>query len=82
MRLLQATWAEVLTLSMAFRSVGLCGRIAFASDLTLDEKGARDCGVTDLYLPVSYAKIAIIIVESKTYPPRVSLTDRADDGTP
>lgn len=53
MRLLQATWAEVLTLSVAFRSVGLGGRIAFASDISLDEKAARDASVLDLFLPVN-----------------------------
>ncbi|XP_021944806.1 steroid hormone receptor ERR2 [Folsomia candida] len=51
MRLLQSTWAEVLTLSLAFRSVGLDGRLVFASDLSLDEKAARDAGVVDLFLP-------------------------------
>lgn len=55
MRLLQSTWAEVLTLSLAFRSVGLDGRLVFASDLSLDEKAARDAGVVDLFLPVSIA---------------------------
>jgi len=50
MRLLQATWAEVLTLSLAFRSLGGGGRLAFGSDFGLDEKQARDTGVLDLYL--------------------------------
>lgn len=53
MRLLQSTWAEVLTLTLAYRSVGLEGRLAWAADLSLDEVGAREAGVLELYLPVS-----------------------------
>ncbi|ODN05709.1 Estrogen-related receptor gamma [Orchesella cincta] len=51
MRILQATWAEVLTLTLAYRSVNMSGRLIFASDFTLDEKQARDCGGYDLYQP-------------------------------
>jgi estrogen-related receptor ERR len=53
MRLLQSTWAEILTLSLAFRSVSMGGRLLFASDFNLDEKQARDAGVHELYQPVS-----------------------------
>jgi len=53
MRLLQGTWAEILTLSLAFRSISMGGRLAFASDFNLDEKQSRDSGVFELYQSVS-----------------------------
>ncbi|XP_072391867.1 steroid hormone receptor ERR2 isoform X1 [Diabrotica undecimpunctata] len=51
MRLLQSTWAEILTLTLAFRSLSLIGmgRLQFAIDFTLDEKTSRDCGSLELY---------------------------------
>ncbi|XP_019880248.1 steroid hormone receptor ERR2 isoform X2 [Aethina tumida] len=51
MRLLQSTWAEILTLTLAFRSLPMAslGRLKFATDFTLDEKQSRDCGAIDLY---------------------------------
>ncbi|CAH1995548.1 unnamed protein product [Acanthoscelides obtectus] len=51
MRLLQSTWAEILTLTLAFRSLPLIGlgRLKFAVDFSLDEKQSRDCGATELY---------------------------------
>lgn len=55
MRILQATWAEVLTLTLAYRSVNMSGRLVFASDFSLDEKQARECGAFDLFQPVSLA---------------------------
>jgi estrogen-related receptor ERR len=54
MRLLQSTWAEVLTLSLAFRSISLGGRLAFGSDFNLDEKQAKDAGVYELFMPVLF----------------------------
>lgn len=55
MRLLQSTWAEILTLSLAYRSLPLLslGRLKFATDFTLDERQSRDCGATELYQTVS-----------------------------
>ncbi|KAK4885082.1 hypothetical protein RN001_001353 [Aquatica leii] len=52
MRLLQSTWAEILTLTLAHRSLQLLGlgRLKFASDFTLDERQSRECGATELYL--------------------------------
>ncbi|CAH2046010.1 unnamed protein product, partial [Iphiclides podalirius] len=61
MRLLQSTWAEMLSLMLAYRSlpgnappVGAPStlRLRFAADLTLDEQQARDIGALDLYLQV------------------------------
>lgn len=51
MRLLQSTWAEILTLTIAYRSLPLVGltRLRFASDFTLDEKQSKDCGAYELY---------------------------------
>ncbi|KAJ8873839.1 hypothetical protein PR048_024675 [Dryococelus australis] len=49
MRLLQSTWAEILTLTLAFRSLSSSGKLRFASDFTLDESQARDCGALELY---------------------------------
>lgn len=55
MRLLQSTWAEILTLTLAYRSIPLLslGKLKFASDFTIDEKQARECGANELYQTVS-----------------------------
>ncbi|CAK1583318.1 unnamed protein product [Parnassius mnemosyne] len=56
MRLLQSTWAEMLSLMLAYRSLPAAGpgalRLRFAADLALDEQQARDIGALDLYLQV------------------------------
>lgn len=59
MRLLQSTWAEILTLTLAYRSIPLMGlqRLKFATDFTLDEKQSKDCGAVELYQVVSTDKI-------------------------
>ncbi|XP_023711769.1 steroid hormone receptor ERR1 isoform X1 [Cryptotermes secundus] len=49
MRLLQSTWAEILTLTLTYRSLSCTGKLRFASDFTLDEKQARECGAIELY---------------------------------
>ncbi|KAL1488065.1 hypothetical protein ABEB36_015433 [Hypothenemus hampei] len=51
MRLLQSTWAEILTLTLAYRSLPMIslGRLKFAIDFTLDEKQSKDCGAIELY---------------------------------
>nr|CAD7402288.1 unnamed protein product [Timema cristinae] len=49
MRLLQSTWAEILTLTLAYRSLSGNGKLRFASDFNLDEKQARECGALELY---------------------------------
>lgn len=55
MRLLQSTWGEILTLTLAYRSLPLIslGRLKFATDFTMDEKQSRDCGAIELYQMVS-----------------------------
>ncbi|XP_061384602.1 steroid hormone receptor ERR1 isoform X1 [Danaus plexippus] len=55
MRLLQSTWAEMLSLMVAYRSMSAGGalRLRFAADLALDEQQARDLGAHDLYLQVA-----------------------------
>lgn len=56
MRLLQSTWAEMLSLMLAYRSMsGATGsplRLRFATDLALDEQQARDIGAHDLFTQV------------------------------
>lgn len=56
MRLLQSTWAEILTLTLAYRSLSLMalGRLKYASDFSLDEKQARECGALELYQTVRW----------------------------
>ncbi|XP_024887202.1 steroid hormone receptor ERR2 isoform X7 [Temnothorax curvispinosus] len=49
MRLLQSTWAEILTFTLAWRSTPNTGRLRFAQDFTLDERLARECHCTELY---------------------------------
>ncbi|GBP51082.1 Estrogen-related receptor gamma [Eumeta japonica] len=58
MRLLHCTWAEMLSLMVAYRSMSCSAptaalRLRFAADLTLDEQQARDIGAHDLYLQVA-----------------------------
>lgn len=53
MRLLQVSWAEILTLMLAFRSIPFTGRLYFASDFWLDERSAKECGATELFNHVS-----------------------------
>ncbi|XP_014219265.1 steroid hormone receptor ERR1 isoform X4 [Copidosoma floridanum] len=49
MRLLQSTWAEILTFGLAWRSIPNNGKLRFAQDLTLDERLARECHCLELY---------------------------------
>jgi estrogen-related receptor ERR len=49
MRLLQVSWAEILTLMLAQRSLPFNGRLYFASDFWLDERTAKEIGAADLY---------------------------------
>lgn len=53
MRLLQVSWAEILTLTLAFRSIPFNGRLYFATDFWLDERSAKECGATELFNHVS-----------------------------
>ncbi|XP_029847410.3 steroid hormone receptor ERR1 isoform X2 [Ixodes scapularis] len=52
MRLLQTTWAEILSLALAYRSCQPSGpvRLVFASDLVLDERQAQECQAEELFL--------------------------------
>ncbi|XP_036151349.1 steroid hormone receptor ERR2 isoform X11 [Monomorium pharaonis] len=49
MRLLQSTWAEILTFTLAWRSTPNTGRLRFAQDFSLDERLARECHCMELY---------------------------------
>ncbi|XP_053613303.1 steroid hormone receptor ERR1 isoform X3 [Plodia interpunctella] len=55
MRLLQSTWAEMLSLMTAYRSMGGGAplRLRFASDMSLDEQQMRDIGAHSLYTHVA-----------------------------
>jgi len=53
MRLLQSTWAELLSLTVAFRSLPNTGQLKFALDLTVDDKMARECGFADVHQHMS-----------------------------
>jgi estrogen-related receptor ERR len=61
MRLLQVSWAEILTLTLAFRSIPFTGRLYFATDFWLDERSAKECGATELYNHVS------LLISLKTF---------------
>ncbi|XP_075982550.1 estrogen-related receptor isoform X3 [Anticarsia gemmatalis] len=57
MRLLQSTWAEMLSLMLAYRSMsggsGSPLRLRFATDLALDEQQAREIGAHDLFVQIA-----------------------------
>lgn len=50
MHLLQSTWAEILTFSLAWRSIPNAGKLRFAQDFILDENLSRECHCVDLYM--------------------------------
>lgn len=52
MKLLQMTWAELLTLQLAYRSIPFTGKLVFAKDFWLDERTAKACGAIELYTHV------------------------------
>lgn len=52
MRLLQTSWPEVLSLSLAFRSMPMNGanpKLQWSADFCMNEKEARDCGMEELF---------------------------------
>ncbi|XP_017484290.1 PREDICTED: steroid hormone receptor ERR1 [Rhagoletis zephyria] len=49
MKLLQVSWAEILTLQLSFRSVPFNGRLCFATDVWMDESLAKECGYAEFY---------------------------------
>lgn len=56
MRLLQTTWAEILSLALAYRSCHLSPpvRLMFASDLVVDERQASECRAEELFLHTAH----------------------------
>lgn len=62
MRLLQSTWAEILTLTLSFRSLPSTGTLRFAENFTLDEKQARECGALELYQQVIVASLSAHLI--------------------
>jgi len=49
MKLLQSSWTEVLTLTLVYRSLPKLGKLNFASDFSLNETEASDCGLEHFY---------------------------------
>ncbi|CAD7004642.1 unnamed protein product [Ceratitis capitata] len=49
MKLLQVSWAEILTLQLSFRSLPFNGRLCFATDVWMDELLAKECGYAEFY---------------------------------
>ncbi|XP_075159993.1 estrogen-related receptor [Haematobia irritans] len=49
MKLLQVSWAEILTLQLIFRSLPFNGKLCFATDVWMDELLAKECGYTEFY---------------------------------
>ncbi|XP_064541601.1 steroid hormone receptor ERR2 [Drosophila montana] len=49
MKLLQVSWAEILTLQLTFRSLPFNGKLCFATDVWMDELLAKECGYTEFY---------------------------------
>ena len=49
MKLLQVSWAEILTLQLCFRSLPFNGKVCFATDVWMDELLAKECGYIDFY---------------------------------
>lgn len=52
MKLLQMTWAELLTVQLAYHSIPFTGKLMFAKEFWLDEKSAKECGASELYAHV------------------------------
>ncbi|XP_037930664.1 steroid hormone receptor ERR2 [Teleopsis dalmanni] len=49
MKLLQVSWAEILTLQLTFRSLPFNGKLCFATDVWMDELLAKECGYSEFY---------------------------------
>uniref|UniRef100_A0A1A9WGH8 Uncharacterized protein n=1 Tax=Glossina brevipalpis TaxID=37001 RepID=A0A1A9WGH8_9MUSC len=49
MKLLQISWAEILTLQLLYRSLPFNGKLYFATDVWMDEQLAKECGYTEFY---------------------------------
>jgi len=49
MRLLQSSWAEILTLSLSYRSLPPSGKLRYAVDFALDEKIAAECKSQEMF---------------------------------
>lgn len=57
MRLLQTSWPEVLSLSLAFRSIPINAaqpKLQWSADFCMNEKEARECGMEELFFQVLF----------------------------
>lgn len=66
MKLLQVTWAELLTLQLAHRSIPYNGRLNFAKDFWLDERSAKECGAVELFNHVRF-QIVVFALHRRTH---------------
>lgn len=64
MKLLQFTWAEMLTLQLAYRSIPFTGRLMFAKDFWLEEQSAKQCGASELFEHVSVTASGVDMIVS------------------
>lgn len=81
MRLLQSTWAEILTLTLAYRSISVAttGKLKFAVDFMLDEKQARECGAAELFQTVSVFNLLYILSYSMNALQSCHVMERIDN---
>jgi len=56
MKLLQSSWTEVLTLTLVYRSLPKLGKLNFATDFSLNEMEATECG-----LEIFFEKCMLIV---------------------
>jgi len=56
MKLLQSSWTEVLTLTLVYRSLPKLGKLNFATDFSLNELEATECG-----LEIFFEKCMLIV---------------------
>lgn len=62
MRLLQTSWPEVLSLSLAYRSMPMSHgqpKLQWTSDFCMTEKEARECGMEELFFQACFQFLAV-----------------------
>lgn len=65
MKLLQMTWAELLTIQLAYHSIPYTGKLMFAKEFWLDEKSAKECGASELFNHVRWLTHSIVAPASQ-----------------
>lgn len=46
------TWAELLTIQLAYHSIPFTGKLVFSKEFWMDEKSAKECGASELFTHV------------------------------